>query len=55
MKYTWIYGKWYSFWMHFMEDDCYFCMCGCSPWYWNVKRVIMKFLNKLKIIKDYEK
>lgn len=42
-------GRWYTFWMDYMADDEYFCLCGCSSWYWNFYRVVRKLLTRRRI------
>ena len=46
MKIKWSKAKmaWYKFWMSVMKDDMRFCLCGCSPWYWSLWRVVRKYV-----------
>lgn len=30
---------------NYMKDDPLYCVCGCSSFYWNLKRVFIKFFN----------
>lgn len=36
----------------YMIEDEYFCMCGCSPWWWNVKRIIITTIKKFKNVQS---